>query len=329
MEKHERMNASHDTSVHSTQPSYADLLRRQDAPAGSSWGIWGADDELGTLNRLTARAAVAAAAHIRAGERFTLDLALPLEHADQGAPFTEQRSPAHHHVFTMAGPYLDDRLDAFFPQASTQIDALRHCRHQQHGYYNGHPQDRMVAGDPLLGIGRVAEVGIFGRGVLLDVAGVLGADAHASYDPSVATAITVDHLEQVRRAEGVDYEPGDILMIRTGAAAGPGLEQSHEMLAYLWDNGFSVLASDNAAVEVWPAVATSPFRDPDEQADGLAGLMHPVLIGLLGFTLGERWDLDTLAHACHADVRFVCALSAVPLNVPGGVGSPANAMAIR
>ena len=34
-------------------PSYADLLARTDAPPGSSWGIFGADDDLGTLNFLT------------------------------------------------------------------------------------------------------------------------------------------------------------------------------------------------------------------------------------------------------------------------------------
>ena len=33
---------------------------------------------------------------------------------------------------------LDDRLDGFFPQASTQWDALSHYAHSVHGFYNGH-----------------------------------------------------------------------------------------------------------------------------------------------------------------------------------------------
>ena len=33
-------------------PSYESLLARTDAPPGSSWGLFGADDEIGTLNFL-------------------------------------------------------------------------------------------------------------------------------------------------------------------------------------------------------------------------------------------------------------------------------------
>ena len=31
-------------------PSYRQLPVRADAPPGSSWGLWGNDDQLGTLN---------------------------------------------------------------------------------------------------------------------------------------------------------------------------------------------------------------------------------------------------------------------------------------
>ena len=34
-------------------PTYAELLERTDAPAGSVWGLFGADDEIGALNLLT------------------------------------------------------------------------------------------------------------------------------------------------------------------------------------------------------------------------------------------------------------------------------------
>lgn len=34
-------------------PSYRELPVRPDAPPGSSWGLWGDDDQLGTLNLLT------------------------------------------------------------------------------------------------------------------------------------------------------------------------------------------------------------------------------------------------------------------------------------
>ena len=59
-----------------------------------------------------------------------------------------------------------------------------------------------------------------------------------------------------------------------------------------------------------------------------AGLMHPTLIALLGLCLGELWDLEALAEDCARTGVYECFLSCKPLNVTGGVGSPANAMAI-
>jgi hypothetical protein len=43
---------------------------------------------------------------------------------------------------------------------------------------------------------------------------------------------------------------------------------------------------------------------------------------------GELWDLDALAIACRARGAYDVFLTAEPLDLPGGVGSPANALAI-
>jgi hypothetical protein len=86
----------------------------------------------------------------------------------------------------------------------------------------------------------------------------------------------------------------------------------------LWDMHIAALAADNPAVEVWPPSSL------DE-----AGFAHLALLPLLGLPLGELWDLDGLADDCAADGVYVCLLTAAPLNVYGGVGSPANALAIK
>jgi hypothetical protein len=65
------------------------------------------------------------------------------------------------------------------------------------------------------------------------------------------------------------------------------------------------------------------MRDPH------SGIMHPALIGLLCMPIGEEWNLDPLAEACAADRRWSFLLTAAPLTVVGGVGSPANAIALR
>ena len=63
--------------------------------------------------------------------------------------------------------------------------------------------------------------------------------------------------------------------------------------------------------------------------DGHTGLMHRAMIPLLGLAVGELWWLDDLAAACARDGRYESLVVASPLNLVGGVGTPANATAIR
>lgn len=102
-----------------------------------------------------------------------------------------------------------------------------------------------------------------------------------------------------------------------------GIAASHEMLAWLWDHHFSVVASDTIAVESEPAVAGSPFTW------AFHGMMHQELIPLLGLCLGELWRLDELAADCAEDGVYEFMVVAKPLDLVGGVGSPPNATALK
>jgi hypothetical protein len=51
-------------------PTYEELTRRVDAPPGSSWGLFGQGDQLGTLNFLTEERTAAAAGLVRRGATF-------------------------------------------------------------------------------------------------------------------------------------------------------------------------------------------------------------------------------------------------------------------
>jgi kynurenine formamidase len=308
--------------------SYEELRARIDAPAGSSWGLW--DNDLGTLNFLTDDVVLAAVRTVRTGRRINLDRVYPTVEPSKASG--EPRSAAAHHVFVQVGPFVDDYLDGFYLQGRTQVDALRHAQHSVHGFYNGVSEDNIVANNPRLGIGNVAEAGgVVGRGVLLDVAGHSTGASEWSYDPRALMPITVSMLEEVAASQKVTFASGDILLVRTGGSPDggtPGLEQSEEMLAWLWDHQFSALASDNLAVEMFPVADDSPFKvDGDEPL--IVGMAHPWLIGLLGFTLCEQLLLDELAEESRADGRYECLFVAQPLNVVGGVGSPANAVALR
>jgi hypothetical protein len=93
------------------------------------------------------------------------------------------------------------------------------------------------------------------------------------------------------------------------------------MARYLWDSGASAIVSDSFATEVWPpdwSEAARPF-----------GFLHRVLIGRLGFAIGELWDLEELSGDCALDGSCQFLLVSAPLHVPGGIGSPSNALAIK
>lgn len=332
-------------------PTYEELLSRTDAPPGSSWGIFGADDELGTLNFLTPERRQRAAALVRDGKTHSLDL--PLDAFKQ--PLISHRGLLQHTVFGLNEFHRDDRIDNLFPQATSQIDGLRHFGHPDYGFYNGADPVKLVAGDGTLGIQRYAEHGIAGRGVLLDVGRYLEYRGEA-IDYSVPLAIPATLLDETARHQGVEIEPGDILMLRFGwlghrlaqqrneaesssvslstqPLVSVGLEQSHETAAWFWDHQVALAAADNVALEVWPASASTLAVKADTEgslpASSHTGMLHRILIPLLGLAIGELWHLDELAEACRADGRYECMVVAAPLRLPGGVGSPSNAVAIR
>ena len=59
------------------------------------------------------------------------------------------------------------------------------------------------------------------------------------------------------------------------------------------------------------------------------GFLNNMLIGQFGMALGELWWLSDLASDCAADRVYEMFLVSAPLNAPGGIGSPANAVAIK
>ncbi len=56
---------------------------------------------------------------------------------------------------------------------------------------------------------------------------------------------------------------------------------------------------------------------------------HTHLLVYFGMPIGELWDMEELSEACAADGRYSFMLCSAPLKIPGGVGSPPNAVAIR
>lgn len=316
--------------AHDGLPSYAQLLARTDAPAGSTWGLFPGDDELGAVALLGPTEVQRGVACARRGAVFSLDHPI-------GAFDSPHRPPASHVIIDMGRGWRDDYLDGFYLQQTSQVDGLRHVAHHAHGFYNDTAPERLVAGDPVIGVNRWADRAIVGRGVLVDV------DRHRTQQGRPlqhlpGEPIGVALLEETLAAQGTTLARGDLLVLRTGfeahRAAHPGrrghagLEQSREMLAWLWDHRIPLVAADTVALECVPPVPTSPFTRPDA-TDSNDSLMHAELIALLGLVVGELWNLEALAEDCANDGGYDFLLVVKPLNLIGGVGSPPNATAVR
>lgn len=324
-------------------PSYAELLQRTDAPPGSSWNVFGPGDEVGTLNFLTPSAIIRGADAVRTGAVFNLDYPIDaFPEPDRFRPAPVHR--LHYLGYRDDGTYgptrtetsvIDDYLDGFYLQASSQIDGLRHFSHSIHGLYSGVPRSAIVPGTPTIGINNWAERGIAGRGLLVDVA-MYRDSIGQPLDHDNCEWIDTDLLEATLSAQRTRVLPGDMIVLRVGyperlasqsdreaAHRSAGLAVARRTVAWLWDHQVPLIASDNLGVE--PARALRP----GEYGEGRDGTLHAQLIALLGMPLGELWKLDELADACHSDGVYEFQLVCSPLNVVGAAGTPANATAIR
>jgi kynurenine formamidase len=315
-------------------PTFADLPVRTGVPADCAWGVFGDDDEIGTVNLLTAEALVAAAKLVRKGAIFRLDT--PINYAFP--PFFG-RDPADHRVVQL-GKYefaQDDLLDNYNTQQGTQWDGLGHVAYAPTGeFYNGVQKSEVHAGPGgRLGIERWHDR-IAGRGVLLDL-DRFRAGLGTQVDYGARDEYTVEDLEGARQAQGVEFHGGDILLVRTGwlghylrlpqserdtMGTGDGLvtcgiENSRAVAEWLWDNRIAMLGTDNPAVETWP------WNDFESTA------LHFRVLALLGLPLGEQFVLDDLAADCFDDGVYEFLLTSAPLVLVGGVASPPNALAIK
>lgn len=316
-------------------PPFRELPQVGHSGERQAWEVFGTGDQLGTVNLLTPERVKQAAGLVRTGR--VINLSLPLNF-----PITLYggfRTGYRHHIEVNRGG-RDDYVDNFAMQGSSQWDSLRHIRYREFGYYGGR-QDEQVDDNAELGIEHWARHGIVGRGVLLDAARYMEHQG-SPLDATRRFAMDGPFLERVAQAQQVRVQAGDIVLLRTGwlawyggldeagrealrgtlhpgedGMACPGLDATQETAAWLWDHQIAAMAADNVALEALPVDVKT------------GGFQHRRLIALQGMPIGEVWDLEELARDCAQDGVYEFFLVSVPLNLPGGVGSPANAYAIK
>jgi kynurenine formamidase len=295
----------------------------------SNWKRWGDDDQRGTLNFVTPERVVAAAACIRTGKVFELSIPICSDGPQTG--LGGRINPLHFMTVMPTddlglgdGLRVSDDFISMPLQGATQWDSLAHVGYDDR-FYNDVPLHAVtsLAGATRNGIDRVSP-GVVGRGVLVDIARHRGVDWL-----DAGQAIEPDEIDAALAGQGVAIAAGDILAVRTGwrrkalvdgwanwLEANPGL--SVGCADWLHQHEVAAVVSDNWGVEVQPA----------EEGNGLLPL-HCILIRDMGMILGEILDLEALAEDCAADGVWDFFLSAPPLRVVGGVGSPVSPLAVK
>lgn len=296
-------------------PRYADL------PGGRAVGLHGDDEQLGRLNLLTPERTLAAAGLVREGRVFSLNA--PLDYPYPHPANLRRKPPVHTVVRHNRG--RDDCVDSLWMHYGSQWDSFLHVVDPDHQcFYNGNT-------DESRGVEAWAARGIVGRGVLLDVARWRAAQGRP-LDWRRRDIVTAADLRDCAEAQDVELGEGTILLIRFGWQTGwlalspaeraamaqeefhcVGLDNSTDVVEFLWDAGVVAVAGDNMALEAYPLPAE---------------MIHIDLLPRLGIPIGEFWWLDDLAEACAAARRHEFLLTSAPLHLKGGTGSTANAIAV-
>jgi len=314
-------------------PYIGDLLKN----SPSNWGKWGADDEVGALNYLGPQEVLTALRTVRSGKVFTLQVPMG---APEGDPVWPGRRGSERyqimdegHWACGKGPhypgeshYADDMMSMYL-QGSTQYDALGHVWFGGQ-LYNGFDAKTTIGGMTKASVYPIADRGIVGRGVLIDMARFRG-------KPALDKGETFNHedLLAAAAAQGVTIEKRDILVIRTGFVEQfytlgkeafyenfiePGLTYSPELVSWFQDMEIPNLVTDTIANEV--------TVDP---VSGVALPLHSALMRNLGVAFTELCDLSLLAEDSVEDGQWSFAYIAAPLKVVNGAGSPCNPVAIK
>ncbi|KAJ6023636.1 uncharacterized protein N7446_014001 [Penicillium canescens] len=328
-----------------SRPTFDELPLKSGDPKASAWGLWGDDDERGTLNLITDDVVRAAIAESNQGKVVNLNLPLNVPRK----PMNPRRKPCAHTLIAK-GHANDDELD-FNTQSSSHWDGLRHFPYSEtKQFYNGVVQDDISTShkigiqskwspnrypirpsNPLIALD-IAVKPIVTRGVLIDWYS-FAQRKDLTHRPFTNQAIPLDEILEVAREQRVTFRRGDVLIIRTGWTAAYskmtdsekdhlggrdnrascGVESTEAAIRWHWDQGFAAVASDTVAYEAWPPT----------KSWGVS--MHEcvqVFLSGWGMPIGECWDLEELSETCKMLDRWTFLLTSQPLNLPGGLRVP-------
>jgi kynurenine formamidase len=307
------------------------------ADAPSNWGRWGDSDEVGSLNFLTNQEVLRGVRAVRSGKVFTCGEVIG---NPEGDPLFPGRTPVKIETTVDKSSYVrgdmsslpggveftDDRIEMAL-QGSTQFDALGHVWFDDK-MWNGYPASDSDGGLKRASVLPLAQRGVVGRGVLLDMAAYRGKPYLEKGD-----LLGLEDLLGCAEKQGVVIEKHDILCLRIGFLQllhvqgpekfyedflEPGLTYSPELVNWFHRMEIPCLATDTLSNEtnIDPAVNV---QIP----------LHCALMRNLGIAFNEVCNFENLAKDCHADGQWDFLYAAAPLKVAEATGAPVNVLAIK
>jgi kynurenine formamidase len=204
----------------------------------------------------------------------------------------------------------------FAVHSGTHVDALAHAWSGEH-LYNGHPQSstRSTRGAQRCGADKL--IPVLTRGVLVDLVAASGGPLGATQ------AVSADDLRRGILEDGVELEPGDAVLIRTGwlesrasianyFADEPGITE--DAARWLSSHDVALVGADNYAVE-------------QQYADsGFPAHLH--LLQECGVPLLENVVLAELATELARESRSTFLFVFAPIPLVGSTGAPVNPIAV-
>lgn len=286
----------------------------------SNWGRWGKDDQLGALNLITPAKRKQGAMLVKEGVSVSLARnAEETKAADNPDPFAQTMLKTGNEAGNQWA--VDNFSVSYHGFAHTHMDSLCHLLHKGKMFNGYSVKEISDQGTKKLSIHNIKQ-GIFTRGILIDIPALRGVKYLEPGD-----AIYPEELTAWENRAGVKVSSGDVVFFRTGrwacrAEIGPwsvqdrGAAGLHASCAkWLRERDVAMVGSD-AAMDVMPS--------------GIPGVSHPIhllTLNAMGVHIFDNCDLEDIGKACAKYKRWEFLITASPIPVEGGTGSPLNPIA--
>ena len=286
----------------------------------SNWGRWGKEDQLGTLNLITPEKRQQAAKLVKRG------VSVSLAHNVEKSKAPDNPRPFAHRMLAFGkgttGQWaMDNYSVSYHGLAHTHMDSLCHLFFRGK-MYNGFSRDEVLeSGASKLGIQNI-KGGIFTRGILIDIPRLRGVRFLEPGSPILPSELTA-----WEKTAGVKVSSGDVIFVRTGRWA-------RRELTGPWDASKDGLAGLHASCAPWLKERDIAMLGSDAASDvipsGISGVSHPIhvlTLHAMGVHIFDNCDLREIARVAAEFEQWEFLLTASPLAVQGGTGSPLNPIA--